>query len=127
MIGKKCEDCGSICNPDCWCQQSRLLVSVDRAMKTDTETDTKSQPRPELAREATDTVTISRECALVAQIALGHARDEQTADVDGAYYDEIEQALEKGHGETKKIGLWLHNLHLILFWFCFSIVILTLI
>ena len=45
--------------------------------------------------EERDLVTISRECALVAQIALDHARDEQTADVDGAYYDEIEQALEK--------------------------------
>jgi hypothetical protein len=30
MIGKKCEDCSSICNPDCCCQQSRLLVSVEQ-------------------------------------------------------------------------------------------------
>jgi erythromycin esterase-like protein len=102
-------------------------------MKTDTET---------------DIVTVSRECAerAIKNAKVERENSEAAADESLAYRDkasveyhtkrketaerdieELREALEKGHGETKKIGLWLHNLHLILFWFCFSIVILTLI
>jgi erythromycin esterase-like protein len=73
-------------------------------------------------------VCISRECAerAITNAEVERENSEAAADESLAYRDKA-SVEHLGHGETKKIGLWLHNLHLILFWFCFSIVILTLI
>ena len=82
---------------DWYCQNCGYLSS---SRVTNSETcDTCHNPVQWHPAEPQDSVVISRECALVCQVLLGLARAEQVGDCDGAYYDEIESALQQEQSE----------------------------